>query len=298
MTTIAYRDGIMASDGKITSGDRIDWLDLKKVRKINNCLIGGAGRLRSVFAFFDWFERWSDAQVVQGQAPHVDVFIPEGIDDEDFYGLVVFSDGTIFHYEGGKYSYEIPGEKYTSIGSGSYYALAALDAGVSAEEAVKIASGRDVFTGGQIFVEQLDIEPEDITLEEAQAMTKEELLALMFPKDDDQVVGELKGDELYADDYVSVGSDGIVRFTKEGETEELASIMLIESAKDEAPFKNLAKKLKRDYLESCLKLIYKNICTGQPEGPDSGYLINKETILDHILECMDEVYEEYKDAQK
>lgn len=155
---------------------------MKKVRKINNCLVAGAGRLSSVIAFFEWFEKWSDAQVVQGEAPHVTVFVPEGINDEDFHGLVIFSDRVIFFYEGGKTSYSLENQEYVAIGSGADYAIAAMDAGLSAEEAVKIAIGRDVFSGGEVFVETLDPEPEEITRESAEKMTQAELLDLLFGK--------------------------------------------------------------------------------------------------------------------
>lgn len=184
MTTIAYRDGVIVSDGQVSFGERIDQTSLKKVRKINGCLVGGAGRLSSVLQFFSWFEDWSNAQVVQGDSPHVQVFIPEGLDDEDFTGLVVFTDGVIFMYEGGKRCYEILGAQYYAIGSGADFALSAMDAGASAEDAVKVAIKRDVFSGGETFKEELDEEPEELTKEKASGMTKEELIDFMFGEAD------------------------------------------------------------------------------------------------------------------
>lgn len=180
MTTIATRNGVMVSDGQVSWGDRIDQTNLKKVRKINGCLVGGAGRLSSVLQFFKWFEEWSDAQVVQGESPHVQVFIPEDLDDEDFTGLVVFTDGVIFMYEGGKRCYEIVGAEYYAIGSGADFALSAMDAGASAEDAVKVAIKRDVFSGGELFIEHLDEEPEELTKEKAEGMSKEELVRYIF----------------------------------------------------------------------------------------------------------------------
>ncbi|UYL04522.1 hypothetical protein EPNKCIFM_00220 [Klebsiella phage KP13-16] len=227
MTTIATRNGVMVSDGQVSWGDRIDQTNLKKVRKINGCLVGGAGRLSSVLQFFKWFEEWSDAQVVQGESPHVQVFIPENIDDEDFTGIVVFTDGVIFMYEGGKRCYEIVGAEYYAIGSGADFALSAMDAGASAEDAVKVAIKRDVFTGGELFIEHLDEEPEELTKEKAEEMTKEELVKYIFGEepvnedvkseildkedDDDQIIAETATLALFKDGFLQV-------FSSDGET--------------------------------------------------------------------------------
>ncbi|MBS3974735.1 MAG: hypothetical protein KGZ89_07720 [Actinobacteria bacterium] len=226
MTTIATRNGVMVSDGQVSWGDRIDQTNLKKVRKINGCLVGGAGRLSSVLQFFKWFEEWSDAQVVQGESPHVQVFIPENIDDEDFTGIVVFTDGVIFMYEGGKRCYEIVGAEYYAIGSGADFALSAMDAGASAEDAVKVAIKRDVFTGGELFIEHLDEEPEELTKEKAEEMTKEELVKYIFGDepvnedikseilsdgDDDQIIAETATLALFKDGFLQV-------FSSDGET--------------------------------------------------------------------------------
>lgn len=229
MTTIATRNGVMVSDGQVSWGDRIDQTNLKKVRKINGCLVGGAGRLSSVLQFFKWFEEWSNAQVVQGESPHVQVFIPEDLDDEDFTGLVVFTDGVIFMYEGGKRCYEIVGAEYYAVGSGSDFALSAMDAGASAEEAVKVAIKRDVFSGGELFVEHLDAEPEELTKEKAEGMSKEELVKYIFGEDtvNEVVTGELleikdhesSSDEItLLDEVISLYKDGFIQiFDNNGE---------------------------------------------------------------------------------
>ena len=227
MTTIATRNGVMVSDGQVSFGDRIDQTNLKKVRKINGCLVGGAGRLSSVLQFFNWFEEWSNAQVVQGESPHVQVFIPENIDDEDFTGIVVFTDGVIFMYEGGKRCYEIVGAEYYAIGSGADFALSAMDAGASAEDAVKVAIKRDVFSGGELFIEHLDEEPEELTKQKAEGMSKEELVRYIFGEEtvnedikseildevdeDDEIIAETATLALFKDGFLQV-------FSGDGET--------------------------------------------------------------------------------
>ncbi|GAI22667.1 unnamed protein product, partial [marine sediment metagenome] len=43
-----------------------------------------------------------------------------------------------------------------AIGSGSAYALAAMDMGASAEEAVRAAMKRDIYTGGKVRTMRID----------------------------------------------------------------------------------------------------------------------------------------------
>lgn len=186
MTTIVVTKNKMVSDGQVSYGDRIDAYDFKKIRKINGCLVGGAGRLSSVLAFFDWFEEYTSSSLLKSSAPEVNILIPEGIDDEDFTGVVLFSDGDVLLYEGGKRCYPAFSKDYYAIGSGASFAIAALDAGASAEQALEIAKKRDISTGGETFVEELSEEDhfELPTREQALEMSKEELVTLLFPSDE------------------------------------------------------------------------------------------------------------------
>lgn len=185
MTTIIVHGDKMLCDGQITSGERIDSYNFKKIRKINGCVIGGAGRLSSVLAFFDWFDTYSNSLSVKSSAPEVEIMIPEGINDDDFTGLVMFTDGEVFLYEGGKRCYPVFNPNYYAIGSGADWALAALDAGATPEEALEIAKKRDVYSGGETFIEKL--EPEDDMFEsrdKADQYTKEQLLDNIFGKEE------------------------------------------------------------------------------------------------------------------
>lgn len=214
ITTIIYANRKILSDGQMSFGDRVDSLSVKKVRKINGCLVAGAGRLASIYLFFDWFQNWSDAQVVQSESPHVQVLVPEGIDDEDFTGLVIFPDETIFLYEGGKKSYQLSDVSYYAIGSGADFALAALDAGATPEEALAVAIKRDCFSGGDTFVEELDEEEEELTREKAESMDKEDLLDFIWGKKntEDAVI--------LANPFVSLYRNGILRiYTSEADVE-------------------------------------------------------------------------------
>lgn len=285
MTTIAVRAGKMVSDGQVSFGDRIDQMSLKKVRKINGCLVGGAGRLSSILQFFSWFEVWSDAQLVQGEAPHVQVFIPEGLDDEDFTGLVVFTDGVVFMYEGGKRSYELVNSEYYAIGSGADFALSAMDAGATAEEAVKVAIKRDVFSGGEIFIEELDEEPEELTKEKASEMSKEELIKFMFGEDspneelkEDFV--ELQDESLVDTEYYTIFKDGFVNLFA---PEEDVLIGVIEDiTNSELSIKELTRTLKSDLRN----LVF--VLTGIHASPKANKVNLSKVIYDALFDIWKE----------
>lgn len=224
MTTIVVTKNKMVSDGQVSSGDRIDAQNFKKIRKINGCLVGGAGRLSSVLNFFEWFEGFTNSSILQSTAPEVDIIVPENTTDEDFTGLVMFPDGEVLLYEGGKRCYPIFNKEYYAIGSGADYALAALDAGASAEFAVDVAKMRDVFSGGDTFVEELTEEDfADIpSREEASKLTKEELLNLIYPEEEGKEIAVEGETEMQHSEAVQFISEKLGETLKEWEDAEMS----------------------------------------------------------------------------
>lgn len=182
-TIIATKDSIL-SDGKVTVGGRVDQLNFCKVRKIGNYLVGGAGRVTSVLRFFDWFSTKIHAEDLQSMSDILVIDIPQDERDEEFTALIVTPDGRILYHEGNDVTrvLECSGDYY-AIGSGSDYALAALDAGATPEAAMEVAKYRDCYSGGETFKvefeEQLTI-PE--TREEASELTREQLLDIVYGK--------------------------------------------------------------------------------------------------------------------
>ena len=63
------------------------------------------------------------------------------------WGMILWARGEVFDV-GADFS-AIPIEEYVSVGSGSRFAYPALDLGVSARKAVKVAKGRDIYSGGK-----------------------------------------------------------------------------------------------------------------------------------------------------
>lgn len=141
MTTIAYRDGIIAADSRISyttfhNGSRV------KVERCGDYLVALAGPtwLRPLL------EQWA-----REGAPSDSV--PEDLleHSESFNGLLVDRQGQGFHFENG---FLVPIEAdYTAIGSGAIFALGAMahpTHPASAEEAVLAASAHDKNTGGKV----------------------------------------------------------------------------------------------------------------------------------------------------
>lgn len=184
MTSIAVKDGIMVSDGRVTLGDTVIKDDMVKVFWVNNYLVGGAGRARSISTFVHWLQKQTDYTIVSNEVGDlVDLVPPVLEDDEGFSALVLTPTKQVLLYDG-NIPIDLGNDVYTSIGSGSVYCLAAMDAGASAEDAVKIAMKRDVYSGGEITIVQLEDEPEPLTREVAENLSKDELLNMMFGEEE------------------------------------------------------------------------------------------------------------------
>ena len=206
MTTIAYRDGIMASEGKMTLGDMIIKLDTEKVFWVNNHLVGVCGRARAINTFVSWLQKQTDYHIVNSEVGDlVDLIPPVLEDDEGYTALVVTPSRQVLMYEGNTpidMGIDVP----MSVGSGSCFALASMKTGASAEEAVKVACELDVYSGGEITVVQLEEEPEPLTRRVAENLSKDELINLMFGEEEvEQVV--TKEDFVNAKDFGAVGDN-------------------------------------------------------------------------------------------
>ena len=144
MTTIAYKDGVLAADSA-TSGDGIVVGHRRKIERIRGQLVGAAGPIEEAEAFREWLKRGGR-----------DKDRPEGLEDE-FAGIVVERDGRVVEY--GKrlipFGYEAP---FYAIGSGAAIATGAMAAGSTATEAVKIACRFDHYSEEPVHTLRLDEE--------------------------------------------------------------------------------------------------------------------------------------------
>ena len=75
-------------------------------------------------------------------------------------------------------------EDYYAVGSGADFALAALDAGATPEEAMEVAKLRDAFSGGETFIEEIE-EQLELTAEDILNFSKEQLISMLLTGDPD-----------------------------------------------------------------------------------------------------------------
>lgn len=141
MTTIAFRDGLLAADGRMTYGDTIFTDKTRKIHRLSDgALFALCGDVSYVQPMLDALE-------------DDEVDLPEVADGSSFTAVIVEKDGKVRIYEGrgGYIALDAP---YYAFGSGEEYAIGAMDMGASAEEAVRVACGRDLGSGGDIQVEK------------------------------------------------------------------------------------------------------------------------------------------------
>ena len=142
MTTIAYRDGVLASDSRETAyKSRIDTDKAKKIFRVGSCIVGMAGSSAQGMQMLEALKK-----AVKARKKGEENVLPN-IMLKSCMALLVEGDGGLWFYEKGVWM-RVDG--YYAIGSGSDYAIAAMDTGLSAKEAVRIAINRDCFSGGRI----------------------------------------------------------------------------------------------------------------------------------------------------
>lgn len=148
MTTIAFRDGVIAADSRATvhtesGGDRFFTTEklfrriVGKGKQRREVIIATAGESAPSLVFVDWY---GSGKPIPDQILHL---------DSDFTCLVVEKDGL---YEVDKFCRpEKIIEKFYAVGSGTKAALAAMHCGKSALEAVRIAALIDPGTAAPFY---------------------------------------------------------------------------------------------------------------------------------------------------
>lgn len=140
MTTICYRAGILASDSRLTLKSNITTDKCKKIWRLSDgTLFGASGDNEGGLALLAALRRGMELG-------------PKS--DREFHAVrIIPPKGQIFTTEGLTWS-RWP-ETFVAIGSGGKYARAAMMAGATAIEAVKIAIQSDVYSGGRVQVLRL-----------------------------------------------------------------------------------------------------------------------------------------------
>ena len=133
MTTIAYKGGVIAYDSRATRGELISCDDVEKMRVVDGAhfFISGYVCLED-----DFISAWFGADIKNN-----DENVGAIAYDKDGVWLAGLDESGLFKQ---KLNYD------TAIGSGTAYAITAMDMGASAKQAVKMAAKRDTNTGGKI----------------------------------------------------------------------------------------------------------------------------------------------------
>jgi ATP-dependent protease HslVU (ClpYQ) peptidase subunit len=134
MTTIAYKDGIIAYDGRVSRGGTIVYDDFDKMRErdgVNFFGTGATGEINELIGA--WF-----GEEIVGECEASALVLHDG-------------DLTLIGYAQGKL-WKAPCvlDRPYAIGSGSDHAYTAFDMGATAYQAVEMAAKRDTSTGGKI----------------------------------------------------------------------------------------------------------------------------------------------------
>lgn len=136
MTTVAYKDGVMAADTQVSGGYTKLASIVKVERTPQGYLVGACGSSAYCYKVRSWA---SDTKTPD--APPM----PENDDDN---AIMVKPDGTIvLIWKVGLTEVAAP---FYAIGSGRYHALGVMAFGGSAIEAVEVSIQLDLGTGGEV----------------------------------------------------------------------------------------------------------------------------------------------------
>ena len=137
MTTIAYKDGVIAYDGRQVRSDRIVSDNAQKCQVVDGVSFFLSGAVCDEKALIAAYFGAPSPRPVECSGYVVDGGKLMMIGHDDATGI---------------WKQDIDPSSPDAIGSGTPYALAAMDMGASAEEAVRAAMKRDIYTGGMVRV--------------------------------------------------------------------------------------------------------------------------------------------------
>lgn len=146
MTTIAYKDGIMCGETRITQGDSFA-TGVVKVGRIENFLVGFAGNLKEIRPMYDWLEKHlgkdCDPMLLYTRAAAL-----SDLRLEDCEILIADIHNDLLYSVDDTGLVTLLPRNFESIGTGCEYALGAMQANATAEQAVEIAMKYDINSGG------------------------------------------------------------------------------------------------------------------------------------------------------
>lgn len=127
MTVIAWDGKTLAADKRASANGLI--LTVTKIRRINKALYGCAGSMSGAQEMFAWVENGCDPKE-----------LPAFQRTDDYVAmLMVGADRIAYRYDCGPFPLKLE-DKFTAIGSGRDFAIAAMHLGCDARHAVEVAS--------------------------------------------------------------------------------------------------------------------------------------------------------------
>ena len=157
MTTIAFsrRDGMIAADSRNTDSSGATF-SVRKIEKLENGrYFLGSGHLYTIGLAREWAETDFDEEY----RPEFGVMFCDQAEDFRFSCLVISEDGRIVILLDDEMQPQPVTDDLLAIGSGAAYAIGAMAAGLSPEEAVGIAIQYDGNSGGPVQVEHINARP-------------------------------------------------------------------------------------------------------------------------------------------
>lgn len=139
MTTIAYRDGVLAADTLSSSSGTVAGYQTKIYRE-RGLLLGGAGSVAAFERFRDWIRSGMAGDCpLQKDIGNMFVITPDG-------RCTMWCDDGPFRITA----------DFWALGSGELLALGAMEVGASAAEAVRAAIKHDTRSGGDVTTLRLE----------------------------------------------------------------------------------------------------------------------------------------------
>lgn len=135
MTTIVYRNGVLAADSRSTmNGTIMPGTTMKVGKNKSGWLYGASGNVADIIRFQEW------ASAYDGDGRR------NGPPGGNYSGVVISPQGVIFSVEGGSV-WPMTDAPFIALGSGADVAYGALDMDAGAERAVEAACRRDAGSG-------------------------------------------------------------------------------------------------------------------------------------------------------
>lgn len=130
MSVIAYRDGVMCADTRAWSGSHRPIGAKRKIHALEDGTLVGV--VSTIVGFGERLAEWGRGGFKEEEFPDPECEI-------DFAMLVVKPDGSILYYDNCRFPTGPLEAPYFAFGSGGSYALGAMHAGASAEDAIHAA---------------------------------------------------------------------------------------------------------------------------------------------------------------